>query len=99
MTDTTSDERTGALRVWHIPQVPGKPFHVSVKSVEEGIKLVNVLADYDAFQYEENIKPDYANASGIERYGDYGEAEWSDVDLEDWYDDADTTEPTEETTP
>lgn len=79
--------RTGELRVWHIPQVPGKPFHVSVKTVEEGVRVINLLADYDAFQLAENIKPDYCNASGIEQFGDYGVDEWSDVDLEDWDDD------------
>lgn len=45
------------LRVWHIPQVPMKPFIVEVASVEEGVRLMDALADYDAFQYDNNIKP------------------------------------------
>jgi hypothetical protein len=54
------------LRVWHIPQVPGKTYEVSVDSIEEGVKILDVLAKYDLFQYEENIKPDYCNAGGVE---------------------------------
>ncbi|EEQ1896492.1 superinfection exclusion protein, partial [Escherichia coli] len=28
------------LRVWHIPQVPMKPFIAEVASVEEGVRLM-----------------------------------------------------------
>ena len=67
------------LRVWHIPQVPGKPFHVEVATPEEGAKLIRVLADYDMFQYRHSIKPDYCNASGLEVLEN---GEWTE-----WYDD------------
>lgn len=75
----------GALQVWWIPQVPGKPFTVPVKTLEEGVKIMEVLADYDAFQFKHRIKPDYCNAGGIQRWcadndGD-GTPGW-----EDWYD-------------
>lgn len=69
------------LRVWHIPQVPGTPFEVNVRSLEDAKLLLRVLADYDAFQREHRIKPDYANASGLIMF---------DPDLKawtDWYDD------------
>ncbi|ENL5622924.1 superinfection exclusion protein, partial [Escherichia coli] len=56
------------LRVWHIPQVPMKPFIAEVASVEEGVRLMGALADYDAFQYDNNIKPDYCNANGLEMW-------------------------------
>lgn len=58
----------GALRVWHIPQIPGKAFHVSVTSTQEAKKILDVLANYDLFQYKNKIKPDYANAAGLEVY-------------------------------
>jgi hypothetical protein len=67
------------LRVWWIPQVPGKPFYVDVSSVEEGVKIMDVLAGYDQFQLDNNIKPDYANAGGLSIFED---GEWVD-----WYDD------------
>lgn len=82
MTDITT--KVGDLRVWWVPQVPGKPFEVRVESVAEGVKIMDVLAKYDAFQFENNIKPDYCNAGGITRWceddGD-GKPGW-----EDWYD-------------
>ena len=79
----------GDLRVWHIPQIPGQPFVVPVSSFADGERVMDILAAYDLFQYENRIKPDYANASGIERYEDdpddgFG---WFDVDPEwdeDW---------------
>lgn len=64
------------LRVWHIPQVPGTPFYVDVATVDEAMKILVVLAYYDCFQFEHNIKPDYSNASGLE--------EWHD-DVQEWW--------------
>ena len=88
--------KIGALRVWHIPQVPGKPFHVYVDTPQEAKLLVNVLAQYDLFQYENRIKPDYCNASGLEEYaaddgyGKPGWCEWHDEEtgdcIDEWVD-------------
>lgn len=70
--------------MWWIPQVPMKEFEVDISTVAEGVKLLDVLADYDIFQFENNVKPDYCNAGGIRRWcanaGD-GEPGW-----EDWFD-------------
>ena len=57
--------KPGTLCVWWIPQVPGKAFEVEVASVEEGVKLMRVLANYDLFQFENRIKPDFCNAGGL----------------------------------
>jgi len=57
--------KQGDLRVWWIPQVPMKSFDIDVESIEEGVKIMQVLAYYDMFQFENNIKPDYANAGGL----------------------------------
>jgi hypothetical protein len=77
--------QSGDLKVWHIPQVPMKAFEVSVKNTEEAIIILDVLADYDIFQYENNVKPDYCNVQGLLVYdensdGD-GNADW--VEWED----------------
>ena len=69
----------GDLRVWHIPQIPGKPFEVPVRTPEEGWRLIETLALYDAFQLAHKIKSDYSNASGLSVFRD---GEWAD-----WYDD------------
>ena len=73
-----------SLRVWWIPQVPMQPFFVHVANIDEGRKLLEVLAAYDAFQYEHNVKPDYSNAGGLAwRHPDLTEDEWWDFDPED----------------
>lgn len=73
---TTTNQK---LRVWWIPQVPMKEFTVEVRNIREGKLILNALAEYDIFQYENNIKPDYCNAGGLSVFED---GEWFD-----WYDD------------
>lgn len=77
MSDTP---KTGALRVWHIPQIPGKPFHVDVATLREGALLLRALADYDLFQFQNRIKPDYANTQGLEVYKGGEWCEWESPD-------------------
>lgn len=79
------------LRVWWIPQVPMKSFHVPVKTVEEGKKVMDMLAAYDEWQYENNIKPDFSNVGGIQMW-DEEEQDWIDWYLEtddDYFEDVD----------
>jgi hypothetical protein len=71
--------KEGQLRVWHIPQVPAPPmFYVDVSSSEEAKKVLNILWDYDNFQFENKIKPDFSNASGLEIYENNEWCEWND---------------------
>ncbi len=65
------------LRVWWIPQVPMQAFTVPVASVADGAKLLRVLADYDAFQFEHNVKPDYSNAGGLQQWDEDSDGEGS----------------------
>jgi hypothetical protein len=60
--------KEGDLKVWWIPQIPGKAFEVPVVSVDEAKKLLNVLGEYDAFQFNNRIKGDYCNAGGLVVY-------------------------------
>lgn len=80
------------LRVWWIPQVgASKTFYIPVESPEEGKKVMDMLAAYDMFQLQENIKPDFANAGGLQMF-DETESEWTDWYLEDdeeFYEDLD----------
>lgn len=73
------------LQVWWVPQLPMKAFEVDVASVAEGVKVMDLLADYDKFQFENNIKPDYCNTGGLriwsEDCGGKGTPGW-----EDWHD-------------
>jgi len=65
------------LKVWWIPQVPMKPFEYPVNTVLEAKILLDALGKYDAFQFENNIKPDYCNAGGLQMF---------DEDAQEWYD-------------
>lgn len=71
----------GQLRVWWIPQIPMKAFTVEVASLAEAKLLLNVLADYDTFQFENNIKPDYCNSGGLQVWHD------DERDFIDWMND------------
>lgn len=70
----------GSLKVWWKPQIPCASFEVVVATPYEGRKLLDILADYDIFQLEHKIKPDYCNAGGLMQLID---GEW--VDWEDDY--------------
>lgn len=72
----------GELRVKHIPQLPGKPFEVQVDSIAEGHAVLDLLAYYDLFQFENRIKPDYANMGSLVRYV-AEDQDWEDLDDED----------------
>lgn len=75
------------LRVWWIPQVPMKAFHVDVSSVEDGVKILGLLADYDAFQFENNVKGDYSNVGGLEEFDPTDKEDGLDGSWVSWCDD------------
>lgn len=68
--------KTGQLRVWWIPQMPMNPFYVNVESPEQAKFLLEALANYDLFQFENRVKPDYSNAGGLEVFEDGDWSEW-----------------------
>ena len=70
------------LRVWWVPQVPMPAFRQEVETVLEAKLLLHTLALYDRFQYENNVKPDYCNAGGLEEFDpeDDDWIEWFDLE-------------------
>jgi hypothetical protein len=76
---------TKKLQVWWCPQVPMKAFIVDVATVEEGAKVMEVLANYDLFQLKNKIKPDYCNAGGLQQWEEDRDGEGTPGWL-DWYD-------------
>lgn len=80
------------LRVWWIPQVGiEETFYIPVNTVEEGKKILDLLAAYDAFQLQNKVKPNYCNVGGLQMF-DEEEGEWNDWYMEteeDYYDDVD----------
>ena len=81
--------KEGDLRVWHIPQVPMDPYHVPVANVKEAKLVLVTLARYDTFQLENNVKPDYCNAQGLERYENIGEKDKPEFEWCEFHDDND----------
>jgi hypothetical protein len=75
----------GMLQVWWVPQLPMQAFSVSVASVEEGVKVLDVLAMYDLFQLQHNVKPDFANTGGLRRWCADSDGEGT-PGWEEWYD-------------
>ena len=71
------------LRVWHCCQA-GKVdnFYVDVENIEQARNVIDILSKYDLFQYENKIKPDYCNMSGLE-YWDEKEEDWAEWEDED----------------
>ncbi len=69
--------KEGSLRVWHIPQLPMNSFYVNVETVEEAMKILDILANYDGFEFINKIKPDYSNAQGLEVFENN---EWSEYE-------------------
>ena len=69
------------MRVWWMPQVPMKSFTVDIDTLEEGVLLLNTLANYDIFQLENNIKPDFSNMGGIELL-DNESGEWEEWEID-----------------
>jgi hypothetical protein len=81
----------GQLKVWWIPQVPMRSFEVEVPDARTGKLLLDVLADYDLFQFENNIKPDYCNTGGLSVLDERMEEtdcwiEWEDDECDDIHD-------------
>lgn len=79
----TTEPKPGDLKVWWIPQVPGKPFEVPVATIDEAKKLLDVLAKYDDFQFANRIKPDYCNVGGLVVFEDGAWLDWTDADGND----------------
>lgn len=68
------------FRVWWIPQIPGDPFHSEeVDNFAAAVAIHDTLARYDIFQFENRIKPDFANVGGIQRW-DEDDQKWYSVD-------------------
>lgn len=65
------------FKVTHIPQVPGVGFEAQFDTLNEADVVRETLADYDLFQLEQNVRPDFSNVSWIEELVD---GEWEELD-------------------
>ena len=74
------------LRVFWIPQIPMKSFNVPVESLEEAAKILDVLAAYDLFQYENQVKGDFCNEGGLETFDEKDTTDSPNGSWVEWYD-------------
>lgn len=72
----------GDLQVWWVPQVPMPSFTVPVKGIEQAMFLLDTLANYDIFQFDNNVKGDYCNAGGLNIWESGEWCEWENEDGE-----------------
>jgi hypothetical protein len=76
------------LQVWWIPQIGcGAIFKVPVETVAEGVKILDTLANYDKFQLDNRIKPDYCNAGGLQMFDPDDDTDSPEGSWVDWCDD------------
>jgi hypothetical protein len=74
----------GALRIWWIPQIPGKPFHWPVADFAQAALMLDALAGYDDFQFSQRIKGDYANMGGLQIFDGEQWEDWEDEEGDDF---------------
>jgi len=72
----------GDLQVWYVPQLPMPAFKVSAPDLPTAVLLLDTLGRFSLFEYENRVKPDYADMGGISRWESDGEGgfEWCDLD-------------------
>lgn len=75
------------LRIWVVPQIGSDAgtFVMPVPNPETGRRILDALANYDLFQFNNKVKPDYSSASGLEELTDDGDP--TDDDAWDAWDD------------
>jgi hypothetical protein len=74
----------GDLRIWWVPQIPGKAFKWPVADLTQAALMLDALAAYDDFQFAENVKGDYANMGGLQIYCNGDWEEWESEDYDDF---------------
>jgi len=74
----------GDLKVWWVPQIPMPAFEVAVTDIGSASLLLDTLGQYDAFQFEHHVKPDYCNAGGLMVFEDGDWCDWLDDEGNDF---------------
>ena len=79
---TKNKDMNQKLRVWWNPQLgASNTMLIPVTSVEEGKKILDLLAAYDCFLMNNHIRGDYCNTGGLEMWDEKSQ-EWNDWECE-----------------
>jgi hypothetical protein len=82
--DHTDDAAGVEMRICWTPQMPMEPFTYPVPDMETASLLLDVLAQYDRFQFQHKVKPDHAKSGGAEwRHPVLTGGEWVEFDPDD----------------
>jgi hypothetical protein len=93
MKKTKAQHNKGDLQVWWVPQVPMKSFEVPVSTLREARLILDTLAKYDLFQFDNRVKPDFCNTGGLRVWslnsdgeGNPGWTDWHGMDGDEFDD-------------
>lgn len=81
---TAHIEQAERYQVWYIPQVPMPAFERVYDDLETAKTVLNAIIDFSIFEFENRVKPDYADAAGIAVWED---GDWCDIEEQEWRDD------------
>jgi hypothetical protein len=95
--ETIGKPAEGDLKVWYIPQLPMSAYEVDIVRhsgesdsayLQRAAETLNAIIGLSIFEFENRIKPDYSDATGIMRWevdGDGG-FDWFEVDESEYED-------------
>lgn len=69
-------------KAYYIPQVPMKAFEFETDDLLLAGIVLDQISEFSAFEYKNNVKPDYSDAAGISRWEEDGEGghDWFELD-------------------
>lgn len=74
------------MRIYWISNIPSKRFEYAVNSVEEGAKMLEIMALYDLHQLEIKVRTDFSNMGSMEFcHPEITNGEWWDADPREEY--------------
>lgn len=71
-------------KAWYIPQVPMKAFEFETEDLLLAGTVLDQISEFSAFEFNNNIKPDYFDVAGISRWEEDGEGGYDWFDLDDY---------------
>jgi hypothetical protein len=80
-----SEHKEGDLMVFYVPQLPMNAFEYPVPDLKTAAIVLDALERLSLFEFENRVKPDYADMSGVSRYETDGDGgfDWFCVDEEE----------------
>lgn len=66
------------FRMWYIPQVPmDDPFIREYDTAADAEAALDLISVYSYYEYLNRVKPDYADAGGVEQWDEDADEWWA----------------------